>query len=404
MFYHQQYHICIEENPYVTQGSILACTKGTNLTRLDARTAVDIRDIVTGLPVLGCDACKADENIYSFYGCRASDLSNTPARPVIAGGYKKCIPMLGMWTQPHQTSIIWNSVSGDHTETLIFDSVILCRFGGMIGVVEIPEAVQTTGEIVLITNDSVNIRDAAGGSTVVAILKNEVLITDLSDLPVQAADSEGNTLEWIRVRYFNQKDEAHPEIWEWIDGWAAKKFTYECPKNPPGKNELHCVDDYILQAQMLTNARYVRRKLLEAGWSTNAVYAILGNMETESNINPLFWERTNTGKKGKGFGLVQWTPQSKLTDWTTLEGLNPNDIDVQIQRILVEVDLTSDEQWVTGNHNSGMTFKEFTQSTESAEKLAEIFLYCYEQPTVMPQPARSKQARKWKDLLELLND
>ncbi len=139
MFYHQQYHISIEENPYVTQGSILACTKGTNLTRLDARTAVDIRDVATGLPVLGCDACKADENIYSFYGCRASDLSNTPARPVIAGGYKKCIPMLGMWTQPHQTSIIWNSVSGDHTETLIFDSVILCRFGGMIGVVEIPE-------------------------------------------------------------------------------------------------------------------------------------------------------------------------------------------------------------------------------------------------------------------------
>ena len=139
MFYHQRYHISIEENPYVTQGSILACTKGTNLTRLDARTAVDIRDVATGLPVLGCDACKADENIYSFYGCRASDLSNTPARPVIAGGYKKCIPMLGMWTQPHQTSIIWNSVSGDHTETLIFDSVILCRFGGMIGVVEIPE-------------------------------------------------------------------------------------------------------------------------------------------------------------------------------------------------------------------------------------------------------------------------
>ena len=99
MFYHQQYHISIEENPYVTQGSILACTKGTNLTRLDARTAVDIRDIVTGLPVLGCDACKADENIYSFYGCRASDLSDTPARPVIAGGYKKCIPMVEMWTQ-----------------------------------------------------------------------------------------------------------------------------------------------------------------------------------------------------------------------------------------------------------------------------------------------------------------
>ena len=139
MFYHQQYHISIEENPYVTQGSILACTKGTNLTRLDARTAVDIRDIVTGLPVLGCDACKTDENIYSFYGCRASDISDMPTRPVIAGGYKKCIPTLGMWTQNHDAPLIWNSVNGDQTVTLIRDSVMVCRFGGMIGVVEIPE-------------------------------------------------------------------------------------------------------------------------------------------------------------------------------------------------------------------------------------------------------------------------
>ena len=127
-------------------------------------------------------------------------------------------------------------------------------------------------------------------------------------------------------------------------------------------------------------------------------------METESNISPLFRERTETGGIGKGFGLVHWTPKSKLTKWTDLEGLDPNDIDVQIQRILVEVELKNNEQWVTGNHNSGMTFKEFTQSTESVEKLAEIFLYCYEQPTVKPQPARSKQARKWQDLLELLND
>ncbi|NBI73158.1 hypothetical protein D3Z50_19315 [Clostridiaceae bacterium] len=127
-------------------------------------------------------------------------------------------------------------------------------------------------------------------------------------------------------------------------------------------------------------------------------------MESESDINPLLRERTNTGGIGKGVGVVQWTPKSKLTDWTTLEGVDPNDIDVQIQRILVEVELTNDEQWVTTKHNSEMTFKEFTQSTESVEKLAEIFLYCYERPTIMPQPARGKQARKWQDLLELLND
>lgn len=84
--------------------------------------------------------------------------------------------------------------------------------------------------------------------------------------------------------------------------------------------------------------------------------------------------------------------------------MDPDDIDVQLQQILVEMALKNDEQWNITKHNSGMTFKEFIQSTESVEKVEEIFLYCYEPPGVMPQPARSKQARKWQDLLELLND
>lgn len=55
-----------------------------------------------------------------------------------------------------------------------------------------------------------------------------------------------------------------------------------------------------------------------------------------------------------------------------------------------------------GDTGGGIDFR--GDCFNSVEKLEEIFLYCYEQPDVMPQPARSKQARKWHDLLELLND
>lgn len=93
----------------------------------------------------------------------------------------------------------------------------------------------------------------------------------------------------------------------------------------------------------------------------------------ESHINLLLREGTDTGETGRGFGLVQWTLKYKLTDWTTLKGLEPNDIDVQLQQILVEMALKNDEKWNITRHNSGMTFKEFIQSTESVEKVAEIF-------------------------------
>lgn len=85
---------------------------------------------------------------------------------------------------------------------------------------------------------------------------------------------------------------------------------------------------------------------------------------------------------GHGFGLVQWTPATKLFNWAKEEGLDPYDIDTQLYRILLEVVHEKPEfaQWNSTNHDSGMTFYEFTQSTESPEELAEIFMWCYEQP------------------------
>lgn len=257
---------------------------------------------------------------------------------------------------------------------------------------------------VLCTTNSVKIRSTAGTGTLLAeTLNDEILIRISSVSSQKALDTNGVERDWINVRYFAANSE-DPNTWGWIEGWAAEDFTDEVSKNTPGKNDVHCSNDYLRQAKMLTNARYVHAKLSDAGWTNNAIYGVLGNMETESNINPQFWQR---GATIPGYGLVQWTPSSHLIDWANRRGLDPNDIDVQLERIKFEV-LTNDDEnpehdaWQKNNHELKITFEEFTKSNETPECLADVFLLCYERYGTIPILERSKQARKWHDILELL--
>lgn len=47
---------------------------------------------------------------------------------------------------------------------------------------------------------------------------------------------------------------------------------------------------------MKPNAEYVYDFFTDKGWAENAVAAILGNMQTESNINPGIWQSLREGK------------------------------------------------------------------------------------------------------------
>lgn len=49
---------------------------------------------------------------------------------------------------------------------------------------------------------------------------------------------------------------------------------------------------------------------------------MLGNMETESTINPGIWQSLNSGNASGGFGLTQWTPATKYINWANNNGLN----------------------------------------------------------------------------------
>lgn len=154
---------------------------------------------------------------------------------------------------------------------------------------------------------------------------------------------------------------------------------------------------YLSKSQMAGNAQYILDYLTARGWSVNAVCAMLGNMESESTINPGIWQNLDSSRTDLGYGLVQWTPSTKYTNWAQERGYDIKDIDGQLQRIIWEKDNGQQWQRIT----TSMTFAQFSVSSESVETLAELFELNYEQHAGEVQPARKTQARYWHDNLSV---
>lgn len=153
---------------------------------------------------------------------------------------------------------------------------------------------------------------------------------------------------------------------------------------------------YLTMDEMTVNARYIMRYLTARGWTKQAVCGMLGNMQSESTINPGIWESLAQGNLSGGYGIVQWTPASKYIDWARASGLDPDNLKAQLDRIIWEKD--NGQQWIaTGNYP--MSFAEFSKSTQSPNYLAMAFLANYERPLEPYQPVRGSQADYWANIL-----
>jgi hypothetical protein len=136
---------------------------------------------------------------------------------------------------------------------------------------------------------------------------------------------------------------------------------------------------------------------------------MLGNMQTESYINPGVWQsfREWGSPDSHGYGLVQWTPYTKYTNWCEKNGYDISDIDTALKRIELEVEANAKpgwselDQWIsTSSYN--MTFSDFTKSTLPAYDLGRAFLLNYERPgnqSEAHQHTRGKQAESWYNFL-----
>ncbi|WP_249641497.1 MULTISPECIES: phage tail tip lysozyme [unclassified Enterococcus] len=144
-------------------------------------------------------------------------------------------------------------------------------------------------------------------------------------------------------------------------------------------------------------AQQIWNYLTSKGWSQEAVAATLGNMQSESGIIADRWESDNIGNMSGGYGLVQWTPATKYINWATSNGLVYQDVISQCKRL--EWEVVNNQQF----YHPSMSFKQFTQSTQSPEVLADIFIRYYERPYNPNQPVRQVQARYWYNLLKNTN-
>ncbi len=146
-------------------------------------------------------------------------------------------------------------------------------------------------------------------------------------------------------------------------------------------------DRYLSYDEQQINAAIIWNYFHDLGWSDSAISAMLGNMQSESSINPGIWENLNVGNLSGGYGLVQWTPATKIQNWI-LETYGFDDYDngdFQIRRIQWE--LENGVQW-DKTDEFPFTFYEFTRSEKPPAYLAEAFMINYEQPLYTTEDAR----------------
>lgn len=188
-----------------------------------------------------------------------------------------------------------------------------------------------------------------------------------------------------------------------LSGYTFQGFIYNpvnfgsgsfTPPDPISSNR------FLSLAEMQTNATYIYWYLSSRGWTLNAIAGMLGNMQTESTINPGIWQDLNEGNLSGGVGLVQWTPATRHLEWCEARGLDYAAMNSNLDHLEYEVN-DGDDYYPTASYPE--TFAEFKVSTKDPYYLGLAFLANYERPAEPNQPIRGEQAEYWYTYLSGIN-
>lgn len=166
----------------------------------------------------------------------------------------------------------------------------------------------------------------------------------------------------------------------------------------------------LTQAEMENNADIIISYYRSLNYSDESIASILGNMQLESTLSPIL---TEFG--GLGYGLVQWTPVSKLQNHCTTLGYSPyTSGDVQLKVLDKELGTSSVNEWYTtsafiNNYISSgakssminVTASEFKTNSKnfSVADLTILFMVGYERPSYKPNvnhiASRKQYAENW---------
>lgn len=132
------------------------------------------------------------------------------------------------------------------------------------------------------------------------------------------------------------------------------------------------------------------------GWSLNAVSGILGNAWHESTVNPNRWQGDDAWHQPPdswGYGLVQWTPYTKIITWLQEQGVYPDVSKFgQSECDRIQWEMENNQQWIATT-TYPESFRAFSTSTRDSYDLAIEFLANYERPLDPNQPERGDTAR-----------
>lgn len=244
------------------------------------------------------------------------------------------------------------------------------------------------------SSSGVNVRSTAAGTKIVALNYGD-LMYDIEGVANVTAALNGTSYVWVKVHYYT-KDRPSKEG----EGWVTVNNTAIVSTTVPIKQQVNSSNTVLKQSDRLTNARYIYKFLKDNGWSSNAIFAILGNMEAESYMSPGSWQEENN--ENLGYGLPHWSPvKDKYFKWLP-SGAIRSDIDNQLKYILYEA--KNNMQWDSRLHSPAMTYSEFTVSKKAVATLSEYFTRCYENCSNidLEVSVRQKNAAKWNKLINYL--
>lgn len=137
----------------------------------------------------------------------------------------------------------------------------------------------------------------------------------------------------------------------------------------------------------LNNATLMYQQMISE-FTVNAICGVLGNVNWESHFNPGQWQSSyQVGDMDGGFGLVQWTPASKI--FTALG----NDAYSGAAQTKAIMDLTAND-WIIQS-NWPMSWEDFKASDLGAQYLAEVFCKNYERAGDEHMQERKDFAQHW---------
>lgn len=158
----------------------------------------------------------------------------------------------------------------------------------------------------------------------------------------------------------------------------------------------------LTEEEALNNCRVFWSYFKGKGWSLNAVSGILGNAWYESTVNPNRWQGDDPWHQPPdrwGFGLVQWTPYTKIISWLE-ERVGLNDVSKfgQAECDRIQWEMENNQQWIATSAYPE-SFREYSTTTKDPYTCAIEFLANYERPYDPNQPERGTKAQELYDYL-----